>query len=109
HTITASISDGQTTVTVPRTVFIGGGGGGGGDATFAVDQSSTGIWKLYRGSTVAAQFYYGNPSDYPFMGDWNGDGIDTPGLYRRSDGYVYLRNSNTHGIADIPFFVCNPG
>ncbi|HSJ71072.1 MAG TPA: hypothetical protein VLA29_05420, partial [Acidimicrobiia bacterium] len=41
--------------------------------------------------------------------DWDGDGIDTPGLYRQSDGYVYLRNSNTEGIADIRFFFGNPG
>jgi hypothetical protein len=42
------------------------------------------------------------------MGDWNGDGVDTPGLYRRSDGYVYLRNTNTQGIADISFYFGNP-
>ena len=55
------------------------------------------------------QFYYGNPRDVPFSGDWNCDGIDTPGLYRRSDGYVYLRDSNTQGIADLDFFFGNPG
>ena len=43
------------------------------------------------------------------MGDWDGDGVETPGLYRQSDGYVYLRNSNTQGIADIKFFFGNPG
>ena len=31
------------------------------------------------------------------------------GLYRQSDGYVYLRNTNTQGIADIKFFFGNPG
>ena len=46
-------------------------------------------------------FYFGNPGDYPFMGDWDCDDVDTPGLYRQSDGYVYLRNSNTQGIADV--------
>ena len=54
-------------------------------------------------------FFYGNPGDVPFMGDWDCDGIDTPGLYRQSDGYVYLRNSNTQGTADIRFFFGNPG
>lgn len=54
-------------------------------------------------------FYYGNPGDRPFLGDWNCDGIDTPGLYRQSDGYVYLRNTNSQGIADIKFFFGNPG
>jgi hypothetical protein len=43
------------------------------------------------------------------MGDGDGDGVATPGLYRRSDGYVYLRNSNTQGIADYEFFFGNPG
>jgi lysyl endopeptidase len=43
------------------------------------------------------------------MGDWDCDGVDTPGLYRQSDGYVYLRNSNSQGIADIDFFFGNPG
>jgi hypothetical protein len=43
------------------------------------------------------------------MGDWDGDGIDTPGLYRQSDGFVYLRNSNNQGIADVRFFFGNPG
>jgi hypothetical protein len=43
------------------------------------------------------------------MGDWDCDGIDTPGLYRQSDGFVYLRNFNTEGIANIRFFFGNPG
>lgn len=59
-------------------------------------------------STDATEFYYGNPGDVPFMGDWNCDGTDTPGLYRQSDGFVYLRNSNTQGIADLQFFFGNP-
>jgi hypothetical protein len=45
----------------------------------------------------------------PFLGDWDCDGVDTPGLYRRSDGFVYLRNANTQGVADIRFFFGNPG
>jgi len=57
----------------------------------------------------SVDLFYGNPGDVPFFGDWDGDGIDTPGLYRQSDGYVYLRNSNTQGIADLDFFFGNPG
>jgi len=30
-------------------------------------------------------------------------------MYRQSDGYVYLRNSNTQGSADIRFFFGDPG
>ena len=36
------------------------------------------------------------------------DGIDTPGLFRISDAFAYLRNSNTEGIADVRFFFGNP-
>lgn len=54
-------------------------------------------------------FFYGNPGDIPFFGDWDGDGVDTPGLYRQSDGYVYLRDTNSQGIADREFFFGNPG
>ncbi len=70
---------------------------------------STGIWFLRGRNGVVGSFFYGNPGDVPFAGDWNCDGIDTPGLYRQSDGFVYLRNSNTQGPADIRFFFGNPG
>ncbi|MDH3308918.1 MAG: hypothetical protein OEO77_15570, partial [Acidimicrobiia bacterium] len=70
---------------------------------------STGLWYLRDEWGVIDSFYYGNPGDLPFLGDWDGDGIETPGLYRQSDGYVYLRNTNTQGTADIKFFFGNPG
>ena len=74
-----------------------------------VDPGS-GRWYLYDAAGVQKTwFYFGNPGDYPIYGDWDGDGIETPGLYRQSDGYVYLRNSNDSGIADIKFFFGNPG
>ena len=69
------------------------------DSVGLVD-SSTGVWRLRNAAGVVSQFYYGNPGDYPFVGDWDCDGVDTPGLYRQSDGFAYLRNSNTQGIAD---------
>ncbi|MGI9667152.1 MAG: LCP family protein [Acidimicrobiia bacterium] len=68
-----------------------------------------GIWHLRTRDGDPASFFYGNPGDYPFMGDWDCNGTDTPGLYRQSDGYVYLRNSNTQGPADIRFFFGDPG
>lgn len=71
-----------------------------------------GKWRLLNALSKDAAvntFYFGNPGDIPFMGDWNGNGVATPGLYRQSDGYVYLRNSNTQGAADITFFFGNPG
>ena len=73
-----------------------------------VDPAS-GIWRLAGDNGMETSFFYGNPGDYPIMGDWNCTGTETPGLYRQSDGYVYLRNSNTQGNADIRFYFGNPG
>jgi putative pyrroloquinoline-quinone binding quinoprotein len=50
---------------------------------------------------------YGLPGDYPVAGDWNGDGIDSIGVYR--NGSFYLRNSNTLGYADLQFPFGTPG
>ncbi len=44
---------------------------------------------------------FGLPGDRPVAGDWDGDGIDTMGVFR--DGIFFLRNSNTDGIADVTF------
>jgi hypothetical protein len=78
------------------------------DTVGAVDPA-TGQWHLLNEAGAASSFFFVNPGDLPMMGDWNGDGIDTPGLYRQSDGFVYLRNSNNQGIADVRFFFGNPG
>jgi hypothetical protein len=67
------------------------------------------IWSLATSGIVETSFVFGNPGDVPFSGDWDCDGVETPGLYRRSDGYVYLRNSNSEGVADVAFFFGNPG
>ncbi len=70
---------------------------------------NTGKWYITSLHGMVYSFYFGNPGDYPMVGDWDCDGVDTPGLYRQSDGYVYLRNSNTQGNADIRFYFGNPG
>lgn len=79
------------------------------DNTIGFVNPRSGEWHLQDQNGTLTTFYYGNPGDYPVMGDWNCDGVDTPGLFRQSDGYVYLRNSNTQGIADVRFFFGNPG
>ncbi|GMQ86588.1 MAG: hypothetical protein BMS9Abin07_2172 [Acidimicrobiia bacterium] len=76
---------------------------------FGLVDPATGIWSLRDGTGAETQFYYGNPGDAPFMGDWDCDGTATPGLYRQSDGFAYLRNTNTQGLADTRFFFGNPG
>ncbi len=79
-----------------------------GDTVGAVD-TTTGRWHLRTDAGRTVTFTFGNPGDVPFAGDWDCDGVDTPGLYRRSDGFVYLRNSNTSGIADVEFHFGDPG
>ena len=81
-----------------------------GDHRIGLVDPATGRWHLYNeAGSLATQFFFGNPGDYPFMGDWDGDGIETPGLYRQSDGFVYLTNTNSTSTADISFFFGNPG
>lgn len=77
--------------------------------TVGMVDPDTGLWRLRDSLGSVTTFYFGNPGDVPMAGDWNCDGTDTPGLYRQSDGYVYLRNSNSQGNANIRFFFGNPG
>jgi sugar lactone lactonase YvrE len=79
------------------------------DPVIGLVDPTQGLWHLRDPLGQVRSFYYGNPGDVPFVGDWNCDGVQTPGLYRQSDGFVYLRNSNTQGVADITFFFGNPG
>jgi hypothetical protein len=47
-------------------------------------------------------FHYGGvANEVPLTGDWDGDGIWTPGVYRPATGEFRLRNSNTTGDADV--------
>ena len=66
-------------------------------------------WYLLDPLGNETAFFYGAPGDTPIVGDWDCDGTDTPGAYRQSDGFVYLRNSNTTGDGEIRFFLGNPG
>lgn len=50
---------------------------------------------------------YGVAQDIPIVGDWDGDGDDTIGVYR--NGTFFLRNTNTSGPADITFSFGSPG
>ena len=80
----------------------------GRDAIGIVDSSGT--WTLIDPTTGGRlSFTFGDTADVPFMGDWDCDGNATPGLYRRSTGKAYLRNSNTSGVADVTFVFGNSG
>jgi len=58
---------------------------------------------------VPDRFYFGIPRDIPLMGDWDCDGVNTPAMYRPSNGFVYLTNANEQAFAESEFFYGIPG
>lgn len=63
-----------------------------------VHDPASGSWSLYGSDR---SFYYGRPDDTPLACDWDGRGGTTVGLYRGATGYLYLRNDNAFGDADL--------
>jgi hypothetical protein len=92
----------QTPIVTPTNTPIGGSG---------PDRDTTGVFRpsnglLYlKNSNVSgfadAALNYGLPGDYPVVGDWDGDGTVTIGIYRQ--GTFYLKNANTLGFAEVVF------
>ena len=80
-------------------------------------QTTTGVFRPSNGALYLknrnetgfadVQINYGIGGDYPVVGDWDGDGVDTIGVYR--NGQFYLRNENSIGFADIVFPFGQPG
>ncbi len=72
-----------------------------------------GRWHIRQPGEDDYTFWYGNPADQPLFGDWDGDGIDTPGMYRPGTGFVYLTNTlpgaGEVGFAELEFYFGNPG
>jgi hypothetical protein len=82
---------------------------GGGDTTGVFRPSNGALYLKNKNSTGYADIAinYGLPGDYPVVGDWDGNGTATIGVYR--NGMFYLRNSNTIGYADLMFTFGSPG
>jgi hypothetical protein len=57
--------------------------------------------------TAGTTFEYGNFGDLSVVGDWNGDGVDTPAVIRGNQWF--LRNSNSSGVADVVLTFGNRG
>lgn len=74
-----------------------------------------GRWHLRRPGTSDYTFFYGVPGDVPIFGDWDGDGLDTPGAWRQGPGggFAYLTNTlppnGGVGVAEFDFFFGAPG
>ncbi len=78
--------------------------------TTGVFRPSNGALYLKNSNTTGyadVQINYGIGGDYPIVGDWDGNGTATIGIYR--NGSFYLRNENTIGFADIVFPFGMPG
>ena len=68
------------------------------------------VWFLrlsHSSGPADISFVFGDPGDTPVVGDWNGDGVFTPGMVRGNTWY--LRNSNSTGYADVAFIFGDPG
>jgi lysophospholipase L1-like esterase len=72
-----------------------------------------GRWHIRRPGELDYTFWYGNPADVPLFGDWDGDGTETPGMYRPGNGFAYLTNvlpaEGTVGYGELEFFFGLPG
>ncbi len=76
----------------------------GGPDTTGVFRPSNGLLYLKNQNTTGfadIAINYGLGGDYPVVGDWDGNGTATIGIYR--NGSFYLRNSNTLGFANMVF------
>jgi hypothetical protein len=72
-----------------------------------------GWWYLRHSNTTGTHDFFavfgGDPTDWPIVGDWNGDGVDTIGIYRSSTGFFYLSESNINPTVNYSVLLGNPG
>lgn len=83
----------------------GSGGNGAAGDSIGVFRSSDRTWHLRNSNDAGIAdltMVYGDPeTDIPLVGDWDGDGTDTAGIYR--NGTFYLRDDMDGGEATTVF------
>src|SRR4051812_8880659 len=57
--------------------------------------------RLAGGAVTEAPVHFGTPGSVPVLGDWDGDGVKTLGVFDPATATWYLRNSNSAGPADV--------
>jgi hypothetical protein len=77
---------------------------------FTIHQRRSSFEKLQRWGNADLAFQYGpgGAGLVPLVGDWDGAGVDTVGVYNPATGGFFLRNSDSAGFAD-EFFQYGPG
>jgi hypothetical protein len=72
-----------------------------------------GVWYLRNTNNTGAEdilaLFGGDASDLPVVGDWDGDGVDTIGVYRTITGFYFLSDSNMMPEVNHTFLFGNPG
>ncbi len=72
------------------------------DGTFYLRHSNA------AGAADVTTVFGGDLADLPVVGDWNGDGVDTIGVYRTSTGFFFLSNSNAVPSVAYQVLLGNP-
>ena len=68
----------------------------GGASQFILDSNGNRSWDAQDQTSV-----YGDATDTPVVGDWNGDGLDEIGIFRVSNGFgEFILDSNASGSWD---------
>jgi hypothetical protein len=74
---------------------------------------NAGQWYLRNSNTTGpadiTAAFGGDVADLPVVGDWDGNGVDTIGVYRNSTGFFYLSDSNTSPAVNYTVLFGNPG
>lgn len=90
---------------------VAGDWNGDGIDTPGVFRPAVGAWLLTNGPNINnttppidLSFSFGQIGDIPLAGDWNGDGLDTPGVFRPA-GALFILSNSFLGTTDITPFV----
>lgn len=83
---------------------------GGARDRVALFEPESAAWHFGGGETARRLAFGAAPSRMvPLLGDWDGGGADTPGLYDPATGTFFLRNELASGPADETFVFGRPG
>ena len=61
----------------------------------------SGTFFLKMDGSEAVQVGFGNPEKVPLIGDWDGDGVSTVGVYDPESARFFVKNKNEPGFANL--------